>query len=47
MLKSRIAGGYEVEVNPIIYGPVTGLWTPPEENSAELIVEKALNLLIN
>ncbi|MEK4521946.1 neutral/alkaline non-lysosomal ceramidase N-terminal domain-containing protein [Psychrobacillus sp. FSL W7-1493] len=44
---SYLAGGYEVEVNPIIYGPVTGLWMPPEENSAELIVEKALNLLIN
>ena len=37
-------GGYEVELNPVVYGPVTNLWMPPEENTAELVVEKGMEL---
>ncbi|TCJ80778.1 UNVERIFIED_ORG: neutral/alkaline ceramidase-like enzyme [Bacillus cereus] len=37
-------GGYEVELNPIVYGPVTNLLMPPEENTAELIVKKVTGL---
>ncbi|PEA55149.1 alkaline ceramidase [Bacillus pseudomycoides] len=37
-------GGYEVELNPVVYGPVTKLWMPPEENTAELVVDKILEL---
>ncbi|MGG2016618.1 neutral/alkaline non-lysosomal ceramidase N-terminal domain-containing protein [Bacillus sp. S10(2024)] len=37
-------GGYEVELNPVVYGPVTNLWMPPEENTAELVVEKVMEL---
>lgn len=39
-----IYGGYEVELNPVIYGPSTNLWMPPEENTAELIVSKVMEL---
>ena len=39
-------GGYEVELNPVIYGPITNLWMPPAENTAQLIILKALNLFI-
>ena len=37
-------GGYEVELNPVVYGPVTNLMMPPEENTAELIVKKVMDL---
>ncbi|PGW44503.1 alkaline ceramidase [Bacillus thuringiensis] len=37
-------GGYEVELNPVVYGPVTNLLMPPEENTAELIVKKVMGL---
>ncbi|SFJ94995.1 MULTISPECIES: neutral/alkaline non-lysosomal ceramidase N-terminal domain-containing protein [unclassified Bacillus (in: firmicutes)] len=37
-------GGYEVELNPVVYGPVTNLWMPPEENTAELVMDKVLEL---
>ncbi|MEI4804426.1 neutral/alkaline non-lysosomal ceramidase N-terminal domain-containing protein [Bacillus sp. FJAT-51639] len=37
-------GGYEVELNPVVYGPVTNIWMPPEENTAELVMEKVLEL---
>ncbi|WP_438298062.1 neutral/alkaline non-lysosomal ceramidase N-terminal domain-containing protein [Sporosarcina sp. FA15] len=37
-------GGYEVEVNPVIYGPITDLWMPPVENTAEQVVKKVLEL---
>lgn len=37
-------GGYEVELNPVVYGPVTNLLMPPEENTAELIVQRVTEL---
>ncbi|OXB95755.1 MULTISPECIES: neutral/alkaline non-lysosomal ceramidase N-terminal domain-containing protein [Bacillus] len=37
-------GGYEVELSPIVYGPVTNLLMPLEENTAELIVKKVTGL---
>ncbi|MGE6597630.1 neutral/alkaline non-lysosomal ceramidase N-terminal domain-containing protein [Bacillus proteolyticus] len=37
-------GGYEVELNPVVYGPVTNLLMPPEENTADVIVQKAIEL---
>lgn len=37
-------GGYEVELSPIVYGTVTNLLMPPGENTAELIVKKAMDL---
>lgn len=39
-----IYGGYEVELNPVVYGPVTNLLMPPEENTAELIVQRVMTL---
>lgn len=40
-------GGYEVELNPVVYGPSTNLRMPPEENTAELIVRKVMELYNN
>ncbi|MBK5486388.1 neutral/alkaline non-lysosomal ceramidase N-terminal domain-containing protein [Bacillus sp. TH17] len=37
-------GGYEVELNPVVYGPVTNLLMPPAENTAELIVQRVTEL---
>lgn len=37
-------GGYEVELNPIVYGTVTNLLMPPEENTAELVVKRVMEL---
>ena len=37
-------GGYEVELNPVVYGPVTNLLMPPEANTAELIVQRVTEL---
>ncbi|KLA08680.1 hypothetical protein B4087_0551 [Bacillus cereus] len=37
-------GGYEVELSPVVYGPVTNLLMPLEENTAELIVKKVTGL---
>jgi hypothetical protein len=37
-------GGYEVELNPVVYGPITGLWMPPIESTAEVVVNKVLEL---
>ncbi|RAT05220.1 alkaline ceramidase [Bacillus cereus] len=37
-------GGYEVELSPIVYGPVTNLLMPLEENTAELVVERVMEL---
>ncbi len=31
-------GGYEVELNPVVYGPMTGLWMPPVEDTAGNVV---------
>ncbi|MBE7106656.1 alkaline ceramidase [Bacillus cereus] len=42
-----IYGGYEVELNPLVYGPSTNLLMPPEENTAELIVSKVMKLYSN
>ncbi|WP_242242769.1 neutral/alkaline non-lysosomal ceramidase N-terminal domain-containing protein [Bacillus cereus group sp. BfR-BA-01309] len=42
-----IYGGYEVELNPVVYGPSTNLLMPPEENTAELIVSKVMKLYNN
>ncbi|MGE7857754.1 neutral/alkaline non-lysosomal ceramidase N-terminal domain-containing protein [Bacillus sp. NPDC094064] len=36
--------GYEVELNPIVYGTVTNLLMPPEENTADVIVKKVIEL---
>lgn len=40
-------GGYEVELNPVVYGPITNLWMPPVENTSELVVNKILKLYNN
>ncbi|NSL68682.1 neutral/alkaline non-lysosomal ceramidase N-terminal domain-containing protein [Bacillus toyonensis] len=37
-------GGYEVELSPVVYGPVTNLLMPPEENTAELVVKRVMGL---
>ena len=37
-------GGYEVELNPVVYGPVTNLWMPPGEDTADIVVEKVVEL---
>jgi hypothetical protein len=37
-------GGYEVELNPVVYGPITNLWMPPAENTAEQVINKVLKL---
>lgn len=37
-------GGYEVELNPVVYGPITGLWMPPVEKTSEEVVNKVLEL---
>ncbi|MBE7121836.1 neutral/alkaline non-lysosomal ceramidase N-terminal domain-containing protein [Bacillus cereus] len=37
-------GGYEVELNPVVYGPVTRLLMPPEENTAKLIMQRVMEL---
>ncbi|PEJ38439.1 alkaline ceramidase [Bacillus pseudomycoides] len=37
-------GGYEVELNPVVYGLTTNLLMPPEENTAELIVNRIMEL---
>ncbi|MGE7874354.1 neutral/alkaline non-lysosomal ceramidase N-terminal domain-containing protein [Bacillus paramycoides] len=42
--KEFIYGGYEVELNPVVYGPVTNLLMPPEENTAELVVKRVMEL---
>ncbi|MGN7197489.1 neutral/alkaline non-lysosomal ceramidase N-terminal domain-containing protein [Bacillus mycoides] len=42
-----IYGGYEVELNPVVYGTSTNLLMPPEENTAELIVSKVMKLYSN
>ncbi len=39
-----IYGGYEVELNPVVYGSVTGLLMPPGENTAELVVKRVMEL---
>ncbi|KOP29024.1 alkaline ceramidase [Exiguobacterium sp. BMC-KP] len=37
-------GGYEVAINPVVYGPVTGLWMPPIPETANEIVDRILQL---
>ncbi|EEL36039.1 neutral/alkaline non-lysosomal ceramidase N-terminal domain-containing protein [Bacillus toyonensis] len=37
-------GGYEVELSPVVYGPVTNLLMPPEENTEELVVKRVMKL---
>lgn len=37
-------GGYEVELNPVVYGPITNLWMPPLEETAERVVQKVVKL---
>ncbi|KIV60983.1 Alkaline ceramidase domain protein [Bacillus mycoides] len=37
-------GGYEVELNPIVYGTVTNLLMPPEENTTGLVVKRVMEL---
>ncbi|PHE76111.1 alkaline ceramidase [Bacillus wiedmannii] len=37
-------GGYEVELSPVVYGPVTNLLMPPGENTAELVAKRVMEL---
>lgn len=37
-------GGYEVAINPVVYGPVTGLWMPPVSETANDIVHRIRQL---
>ncbi|MBM6617976.1 neutral/alkaline non-lysosomal ceramidase N-terminal domain-containing protein [Bacillus suaedaesalsae] len=37
-------GGYEVEINPVVYGPLTGLWMPPVPETADRIVHEVIKL---
>lgn len=37
-------GGYEVNLNPVVYGTITGLWMPPEETTADQVIEKVKDL---
>jgi Neutral/alkaline non-lysosomal ceramidase, N-terminal len=37
-------GGYEVELNPVVYGPITNLWMPPTEDTSRKVVHKVLEL---
>lgn len=37
-------GGYEVELNSVVYGPLTGLWMPPLEDTSRRVVNKVLEL---
>ena len=37
-------GGYEVAINPVVYGPVTGLWMPPVPETANDIVHRIRQL---
>ncbi|WP_439020562.1 neutral/alkaline non-lysosomal ceramidase N-terminal domain-containing protein [Bacillus thuringiensis] len=39
-----VYGGYEVELSPVVYGPVTNLLMPPEENTADVIVQRVIEL---
>ncbi|MEJ9253060.1 neutral/alkaline non-lysosomal ceramidase N-terminal domain-containing protein [Bacillus wiedmannii] len=39
-----VYGGYEVELNPIVYGTVTNLLMPPEENTTGLVVKRVMEL---
>lgn len=39
-------GGYEVELNPVVYGPITNLWMAPVENTAEQVTNKVIELHI-
>ncbi|HDR7639490.1 alkaline ceramidase [Bacillus sp. 4048] len=39
-----VYGGYEVELNTVVYGPVTNLLMPPGENTAELVVKRVMEL---
>ncbi|MGE6616012.1 neutral/alkaline non-lysosomal ceramidase N-terminal domain-containing protein [Bacillus mycoides] len=39
-------GGYEVELNPVVYGPVTGSLMSLKEKSADFIVEKVRGLSV-
>lgn len=38
-------GGYEVELSPVVYGSVTNLLIPPEENTAELARKRVMNYI--
>lgn len=38
-------GGYEVELSPVVYGPVTNLLMPLEENTAELVVKRVMGVI--
>ncbi|MCR8847960.1 neutral/alkaline non-lysosomal ceramidase N-terminal domain-containing protein [Rossellomorea sp. SC111] len=37
-------GGYEVELNPVVYGPITNLWMPPVEDTSQKVVHKVLEM---
>lgn len=37
-------GGYEVELNPVVYGPLTNLWMPPQESTSEQVVNRIKEL---
>lgn len=37
-------GGYEVELNPVVYGPITKLWMPPIEETAEQVAHAVVEL---
>ncbi|MGG1848088.1 neutral/alkaline non-lysosomal ceramidase N-terminal domain-containing protein [Bacillus wiedmannii] len=39
-----VYGGYEVELNTVVYGTVTNLLMPPGENTAELVVKRVMEL---
>lgn len=37
-------GGYEVDINPVVYGPITGLWMPPVPETADRVVKEVMKL---
>ncbi|CAN7516960.1 neutral/alkaline non-lysosomal ceramidase N-terminal domain-containing protein [Rossellomorea sp. LjRoot5] len=37
-------GGYEVELNPVVYGPITNLWMPPAEDTSQKVVHRVLEM---
>ena len=39
------AGGYEVELAPVVYGPLTGWLTPAQPETADAVVEAAVELV--
>ncbi|MCA1060474.1 neutral/alkaline non-lysosomal ceramidase N-terminal domain-containing protein [Rossellomorea aquimaris] len=38
-------GGYEVELNPVVYGPITQLWMPPAEETNQRVIDTVVERL--